>query len=108
MLMKQLQGMKVITDRGLEVGKVEDLMIDENSGKILSICVKPAGGKVFKNLPQDKGQLLLPYSSVLAVREFVIVSERVLTILEMRGAQVSQPPQQPSPVQPSPPVQQPG
>jgi len=84
--MKQLQGMKVITDRGLELGRVEDLMIDETSGKILSVCVKPSAGKIFKNLPYDKGQLLVPYSAVLAVREFMIVSERVLTILEMKAA----------------------
>jgi sporulation protein YlmC with PRC-barrel domain len=101
MLMKQLQGMKVITDRGLEIGRVEDLMIDENTGKILSVCVKPASGKIFKNLPQDKGQLLLPYSAVLAVREFMIVSERVLTILEMKGTSPTPQPPATAPTQTS-------
>ncbi|MEM2480991.1 MAG: PRC-barrel domain-containing protein [Candidatus Hadarchaeales archaeon] len=85
MLMKQMQGMKVITDRGLEVGRVEDLLIEETSGKILSVCVRPVSGDLFKNLPKDKGQLLIPYSAVLAVREFMIVSERVLTIMEMKA-----------------------
>lgn len=85
MLMKQMQGMKVITDRGLEVGRVDDLLIEETSGKILSVCVRPVSGDLFKNLPKDKGQLLIPYSAVLAVREFMIVSERVLTIMEMKA-----------------------
>ncbi len=80
-----MQGMKVITDRGLEVGRVEDLLIEETSGKILSVCVRPVSGDLFKNLPKDKGQLLIPYSAVLAVREFMIVSERVLTIMEMKA-----------------------
>jgi sporulation protein YlmC with PRC-barrel domain len=105
MLMKQLQGMKVITDRGLEVGRVEDLLVDETSGKILSVCVKPVRGDIFRNLPKDKGQLLLPYTSVLAVREFMIVSERVLTILEMKGrAPAPQPAPLPAP-SPAPPPQ---
>lgn len=80
-----MQGMKVITDRGLEVGRVDDLLIEETSGKILSVCVRPVSGDLFKNLPKDKGQLLIPYSAVLAVREFMIVSERVLTIMEMKA-----------------------
>jgi len=80
-----MQGMKVITDRGLEVGRVEDLLIEETSGKILSVCVRPVSGDLFKNLPKDKGQLLIPYSAFLAVREFMIVSERVLTIMEMKA-----------------------
>jgi sporulation protein YlmC with PRC-barrel domain len=101
MLMKQLQGMKVITDRGLEVGRVEDLLVEETSGKIVSVCVKPVSGDIFRNLPRDKGQLLLPYTSVLAVREFMIVSERVLTILEMKG-RAPAPPPAPLPVPPSP------
>ncbi len=85
MLMKQLRGMKVITDRGLELGKVEDLLIDEGSGKVSHICVKPASSGMFRSIPKDKGQLLIPYSAVLAVREFMIISERVLTIMEMKG-----------------------
>ncbi len=102
MLMKQLQGMKVITDRGLEVGRVEDLLVDETSGKIVSVCVKPVSGETFRNLPRDKGQLLLPYTSVLAVREFMIVSERVLTILEMKSRSPLAPPS-PAPAQPAAP-----
>lgn len=96
MLFKKLQGMKVITDRGSEVGRVEDLLVDENSGKVVSVCVKPAQN-IFKNVPKDKGQLLIPFSAVLAVREFMIVSERVLAILELKGqaqTQQLQPPAQ--------------
>ncbi|MEM2866769.1 MAG: PRC-barrel domain-containing protein [Candidatus Hadarchaeales archaeon] len=93
-LASRLRGMTVVTDRGLNLGKLSDLIMDENTGAILSLVVKPAEKGLLDNLPKDdRGLPVIAYSSVIAIKELIVVNERVLAIHQMKasGAGVSLP-----------------
>ncbi|MEM0358636.1 MAG: PRC-barrel domain-containing protein [Candidatus Hadarchaeales archaeon] len=91
-LASKLRGMTVVTDRGLHLGKLSDLIMDENTGAILSIVVKPAEKGLLDNLPKDdRGLPMISYSSVIAIKELIVVNERVLAIHHMKVAQTGVP-----------------
>jgi sporulation protein YlmC with PRC-barrel domain len=56
----RLRGMNVLTDRGLQVGRLLDMLVDEESGRIISLVVKPITREALGNLPKDpSGNALL-------------------------------------------------
>ena len=84
-LASKLRGIGVITDRGLQIGQLSDMLIDETNGKILSLVVKPVGKEVLKDLPKDEsGSSLVPFETVMAIRDFIVVNERVLAIQRLK------------------------
>lgn len=86
-LASRLRGMTVVTDRGLNLGRLSDLIMDENTGAILSLVVKPAQKGLLDNLPKDdRGLPVISYSSVIAVKELIVVNERVLAIHQMKAS----------------------
>lgn len=88
-----LRGMNVLTDRGLQVGRLYDMLVDEENGRILSLVVKSVTKETLENLPKDSsGNALLPFSSVMAIRDHIIVNERVLMIQQLK----QQPPPKPA------------
>ena len=77
----RLRGLGVLTDKGVEIGQLRDFMIDETNGKVLAICVKLAKGVSLQGLQKDEGSNpLIPFSAVLAIRDYIVVNERALAI----------------------------
>ena len=97
----RLKGIGILTDKGVQIGQLRDFIIDENNGKILALSVKLAKGVTLQGLQKDEGgNPLIPFSAVLAMRDYIVVNERALAI------QMAKMPQTP-PVQlaiPSPPA----
>ena len=84
-LASKLRGIRVISDRGLQIGQLSDMLIDETNGRILSLVVKPVGKEVLKDLPKDESGLpLVPLEAVMAIRDFIVVNERVLAIQQLK------------------------
>ena len=76
---RQLATKRVITNRGDEVGKLTDLMIDEVSGEIESLMVEvDRDSKVVKKVSSKDRVLQIPFSAVTAVSDVYIVDEREL------------------------------
>ena len=76
---RQLATKRVITNRGDEVGKLTDLMIDEVSGEIESLMVEvDRDSKVVKKVSSKDRVLQIPFSAVTAVSDVFIVDEREL------------------------------
>ena len=74
---RQLATKKVITNRGDEVGKLSDLLIDENSGEIEQLLVELDRDSKFIKKAVGKGRIIqIPYSAVTAVSDVFIVDER--------------------------------
>lgn len=83
--MSKLRAIKVISDRGTQVGKLYDILFDERNGKIQSLVVKPISKEALANIPRDSsGNALIPFSAVMSIRDFVVVNERVLAIQQLR------------------------
>jgi len=74
---RQLATKRVITNRGEEVGKLVDLLIDERSGDIEHLLIEvDRGSKFIKKIGKEDRVLEIPYSAVTAVSDVFIVDER--------------------------------
>ena len=77
----RLRGIGILTDKGVQIGQLRDFMIDENNGKVLALSVKLAKGVTLQGLQKDEGgNPLIPFSAVLAMRDYIVVNERALAI----------------------------
>gem|GEM_PF-302365 len=74
---RQLGGKPVITVSGEELGRLDDVVVDEKTGQFISIIVEPVGEELPKiAYPKDKdGNLIIPYDSVNAISKVVVVKE---------------------------------
>ena len=76
---RQLATKRVITNRGDEVGKLSDLVVDEVSGDIESLVVEvDRNSKLATKLGRKDKVMEIPYSAVTAVSDVFIVDEREL------------------------------
>lgn len=73
-------GKMILTKEGKRLGFVKDITFETKSGELISILVKDATTYT-KNLNLEKtssNELLIPHSSIIAIGDFVIVSEEDL------------------------------
>lgn len=76
---KQLAGKKIITNDGEELGKLIDLDVQESTGKIESILVEPnLDNPAARGMKKEDGLLVIPYSSVLAASDHIIVDKKTV------------------------------
>jgi len=74
---RQLATKKVITNRGDEVGKLSDLLVNESSGEIEYLLVElDRESKFIKKAAARDRIIQIPYSAVTAVSDVFIVDER--------------------------------
>ncbi|MGC8629232.1 MAG: PRC-barrel domain-containing protein [Candidatus Micrarchaeia archaeon] len=77
---EQLVGKEVITSDGMDLGKFLDAELNEVTGKLTELVVEPNPDSDFvKKLEVKGGKLHLPYSSVMAVNDFIIVDRKGLS-----------------------------
>ncbi len=99
-LASKLKSVGVISDRGLHIGKVSDILFDEKDGKIVTIVIKPTSREAVGNMQRDQnGNALVPFSAVMSIRDYVVVNERVLAIQQLK-AQPKAPPEKLPPLPP--------
>jgi len=80
---RQLATKRVITNRGDEVGKLTDLMVNEVTGEIETLMVEvDRDSKVMRRVGVKDRILNIPYSAVTAVSDVFIVDERELSAIE--------------------------
>jgi len=76
----------VISDRGLQLGRLSDLLFDETNGKVMFLLVRPLTKDMLKGVPQDpSGNAMIPFSAVMSIRDFIVVNEKVLAIQQLKG-----------------------
>ena len=76
---RQLATKRVITNRGDDVGKLSDLLVDESNGDIEALLVEvDLDSKIAKNTSSKDRIITVPYSAVTAVSDVFIVDEREL------------------------------
>ena len=77
LIARQLSGKKLVTNEGEEFGRLVDVFVNEVSGKIEYLVVEPNPESALAgNLRKDDGMCHVPYESVLAVGDYVIVEKR--------------------------------
>ncbi|MFH1503378.1 MAG: PRC-barrel domain-containing protein [Candidatus Diapherotrites archaeon] len=73
-------GKMIVTKEGKRLGFVRDITFETKSGELISLVLKDLT-PYSRNLNLEKtssGELLVPYSSIIAIGDFVIVSEEDL------------------------------
>lgn len=74
---KEVLGKLVVTKEGKRLGMVKDITFESRSGELMQLVIKDPTSYV-KNLNLEKtkdSEVLLPYNSIVAVGDFVVVSE---------------------------------
>ena len=74
---KQILGKTVVSKAGKRFGTVGDIVFETRSGELIHIVLaNPTEYTAKMELERSKeGQMLIPFSSVIAVGDFVVVSE---------------------------------
>jgi len=75
-----LLGKMIVTKEGKRLGFVRDVSFETKSGELINLVVKDSTIYT-KNLNLERSsenELLIPYSSIIAIGDFVIVSEEDL------------------------------
>jgi len=78
--LREILGKNVVTKEGRRLGVVKDIAFDTKTGELLQIMItSPTAYTNSLNLDQTKeGELLIPYHSLLAIGDFVVVNEEDL------------------------------
>ncbi len=73
----QIVGKKVVTKEGKSIGIVKDISFETRTGELIQLLVTSATAHAQSlNIEKGKaGELLIPYSAILAIGDFVVVSE---------------------------------
>jgi len=74
---KQLLGKTVVTKSGKKFGEVGNITFETRTGELIQIILKaPTNYTEGLELEKDsEGNLMIPYSAVIAIGDFVVVSE---------------------------------
>jgi len=73
---REIIGKLIVTKEGKRVGVVRDISFETRSGELIHLVVAqptPYAGSL--NIESKDGGLLIPYSAILAIGDFVVVSE---------------------------------
>lgn len=85
-LASSLRDMRVLTDKGLRVGNIYDLEVDKDTGKIDTLVVEPESEEIAESMSMDEeGYALVPFSSVVAIRDYIVISEKSLAVQQLKG-----------------------
>jgi len=76
-LSRELVGKLVVTKEGKRIGLIKDISFETRSGELIHIVVTSATPYATTlNIEKDKGgELLIPFSSIIAIGDFVVVGE---------------------------------
>ena len=76
---KQLGGKRIVTNKGEELGRLSDILIDEKTGNLEAFLIEVGReSKISKDLAKHEGMSLVPYKSVFAVSDVIVVDETML------------------------------
>jgi sporulation protein YlmC with PRC-barrel domain len=73
-------GKMIVTKEGKRLGFVKDITFETRSGELINVVVKDSTPYI-RNLNLERANnndLLIPYNSIIAIGDFVIVSEEDL------------------------------
>lgn len=74
---KQIIGKIIVSKTGKRFGEVSDVAFEPRTGELIHLVLKnPTGYTEGLELEQsEEGDLLIPFSSVIAVGDFVVIAE---------------------------------
>ncbi|AEF95646.1 PRC-barrel domain-containing protein [Methanotorris igneus] len=77
MPIRALFGRSIVGNLGSIIGTVEDIIIDEETGKVISLSVEPSPQSPIP--PNDENYTLIPFKIVNAIKDVVVIDESKIT-----------------------------
>ena len=79
LLARQLAGRKLITNDGEELGRLVDIIVNEKNGRLETLVIEPNPDNLtVRKMKKEEGFVYVPYSSILAASDYVIVDRKVV------------------------------
>jgi len=77
---KEILNKPVVTKEGRKLGTVKDITFETRTGELIHIVLKePSPYSAQLNLENSqKGEILIPYNAIIAIGDFIVVSEEDL------------------------------
>lgn len=74
---KQLIGKTIVSKTGKKFGEVGDIIFESKTGELIHmVLVNPTSYTEKLELEKDKkGQILVPFSAVIAIGDFMVIAE---------------------------------
>jgi sporulation protein YlmC with PRC-barrel domain len=72
---RSLAGKEIVTVEGTVLGEVENLVMDLETGALLDLVVKPDSELYRRRYREDGKFVLIPFASVCAVKDYIVVDE---------------------------------
>jgi len=78
--LRDILGKLIVTKEGKRLGMVKDVTFETNTGELIQLVLKEATNYTKNlNLEHSAGKdALIPYNSIIAIGDFVVVSEEDL------------------------------
>lgn len=74
--LKEIIGKLVVTKEGKRLGMVKDISFETRTGELIQLIVRdPTAYTRNLNLENTGKEVLIPYNTIIAIGDFVVVSE---------------------------------
>jgi|GEM_PF-1595359 len=85
---RQLGGKRAITTTGKEIGRLDDLIVDETNGEMESVVVEPdAETAEDVRFPKDsQGDFIIAFKAVRAISDVMVVEEIAAPVVPVMPA----------------------
>ena len=80
---RELCGKSIVGNMGGILGKVKDVIFDENTGKIISLDMEPSENSPIYQHSSKGCYTLVPYKIVLGIKDVVVVDESKLDSIKI-------------------------
>jgi Uncharacterized conserved protein len=70
-----LDNKKIMSTDAKELGTLEDIHINAKTGNIMNLVISPAEGVDASKYNRDEDHILIPFSAVSAVKDYIIVDK---------------------------------
>lgn len=79
---RQLGGKRSITTTGKEIGRLDDIIVDEATGEMESVVVEPDAETAEDiRFPKDaQGDFIIPFKAVRAISDVIVVEEAPMPV----------------------------
>ena len=77
---KEILGKHVVTKEGKKLGVIKDITFETRTGELIHMVLKdlsPYSSQINVEKSQQ-GEVLIPYNSIIAIGDFVVISEEDL------------------------------
>jgi sporulation protein YlmC with PRC-barrel domain len=70
-----IAGKEIVNIDGMVLGKLEDMILEVQTGKLVDLLVKPDKELNRMKYREDGRFVLIPFASVVAIKDYIVIDE---------------------------------